>query len=509
MYSSYCKNVVQFGSLREQPIPAYIIDDKHQHIRQRVVNAKTFKWKLELERVVNCIEQKKICVAQLNIDTGNMVKSNHQEGIKLDSSDKLLSLIMKTTKAKSTNYNIIVSCRVDLDALTFPSNKGVYCLIVIRASEIVNRKKDLSVKIGNKIKMKLVFDSQDWYQKQDMPDKIQNLLMALTKQLIVKDKIYIYGNHGGAWYYSKEKLKTTYQVEEDANVRTINVYTNYVDYQNTQRPIPTLQQEQRKQQKKMNVDDENEDEQKEESDEEDIDMLIYEESEEKKQNDTEVYQLDVGADSYRNVWSQQFEEEISKEIYEFMSQSSEELNKHGKFEDKRKSHVHRGKFWAANGKYWYKGDKMELGELYSKVMKVAKGVRLFDKSIPGCFEKLKNKLMKTKVMEEKPDCLACNIYTEGSSSIENHNEADRYRKVLHITFTSNNPRIITYLSINQCELHGTAEVNLRSEHAEIVKFDSLVSFILCFFMLLMFVTLCSGKVLYERTTSSWNRSNKS
>ena len=188
------------------------------------------------------------------------------------------------------------------------------------------------------------------------------------------------------------------------------------------------------------------------------------------------YQVDISADSYHNVFEEQFEEDISTEIHEFMMQPADEIRKKGKFEDKRKQkNVNRGKYFGPNGNYWYKGDKDELGEdLYKKVMRVAKGVRLFDESIPDCFMKLQQELIKKKVVDGEADCVACNIYTEGPSQIENHNEADRYRVVLHITFSSKDPKIITYLSINQFELHGTAEVNLRSQHGEIVKFGSLV-----------------------------------
>ena len=73
VYRPYCLDVVAFGDIREQPIPAYTVDDEHQHHRQRVVNAKKYNWNLELEHKVDCIERNKICVASLNVNTGKMV----------------------------------------------------------------------------------------------------------------------------------------------------------------------------------------------------------------------------------------------------------------------------------------------------------------------------------------------------------------------------------------------------------------------------------------------------
>ena len=494
MYRPYCKDIKEFSGLREQPIPAYTIDDQYQHIRQRAVNAKRYEWTLDLKHCVNSVERKSLCVAILNINTAKMVKTDHKDGIQLDSKRELLSLIENTTNAKNVSYHVIVSCKVDLANLTFPSQKGVNCLIVIRASEIINRTATSSKKIGNKIKMKLMFDDEDWRKQQDMPDKIQSLLMDLSQELVVRKKIYIYGNHGGAWYYSRLKPKKYYSVKDGDEERTVYIKTNYVEYDHKKRPIPRLRESQILQQthhmdlesdnkgeekkdgdEEMEIDNERKDEEENDGYENDV-ILRFEEDEEMKEDMEDSSQVDISADSYHNVFEQQFEDEISNEIHEFMEQSADEIRKTGKFEDKRKkANVNRGKYWAGSGNYWYKGDKEELGDiLYKRCMKVAKGVRLFNKSIPDCFMKLQKELIKMKVVEEEADCVACNIYTPGPSSIENHNEADRYRVVLHVTFSSKDPKIVTYLSINQFELHGTAEVNLRSEHGEIVKFGSLV-----------------------------------
>ena len=90
VYRLYCDDIDKFSSIIEQPIPAYVIDDDGQHIRQRVMNAKYYKWNLDLDSAVSCIERNKICVAIFNVNAAKMVKSHHKNGIDLNSKQRLI-----------------------------------------------------------------------------------------------------------------------------------------------------------------------------------------------------------------------------------------------------------------------------------------------------------------------------------------------------------------------------------------------------------------------------------
>ena len=246
VYRPLCDDITKFANIMEQPIPPYTINDEGEHIRQRVMNAKYHKWTLNLEHSVNCVERSSICVGLFNINAFKMVKSDHKQGIKLPSKAPLSSLIMKVNKAKNINYNVVVSCHVDLNALIFPSSKGVKCLSIIRGAQIVNRGDHGTKKLGSKIKMKLMFDDNDWIKRQEMRHKIQSLSMDLTKKLIVLDKICIYPNHGGAWYYSKAKFKKSYKPNENDS-RIITIRTNYINYNHNVKAVDSLRKEQLKQ----------------------------------------------------------------------------------------------------------------------------------------------------------------------------------------------------------------------------------------------------------------------
>ena len=103
----------------EQPIPPYTINDEGEHIRQRVMNAKYYRWTLNMQHFVDCVERNSICVGLFNINAAKMVKSDHKQGIKLSSKAPLSSLINKVNESTNINYNIVVSCNVDLYGLIF------------------------------------------------------------------------------------------------------------------------------------------------------------------------------------------------------------------------------------------------------------------------------------------------------------------------------------------------------------------------------------------------------
>ena len=314
-------------------------------------------------------------------------------------------------------------------------------------SSNVNREAKRAIVTGQKVRVKLMLqDVMFQCQSQEIKNKIQCLSQNLAHELIVKQKIPIGTTWNGAWYVSRDEFKSNYPSLMTWGVqaptpRTIQVYERYVQYDEVNKPLRSLSN-----QKAQQV-------------------------EEQKEH---VY---IGCTLLRNVWTQHTANRIGLSLYNFMVGDKSRIRQTGKVEFNE--NMHRIKYWSWKAFYYFEctEDKTYLGDCFAKAMKVALGVRLQNGyQLIEPLQWLETTGIEAKVMNGPADMVAVNLYHNPtrrsvSSGIVQHNEADRYDDLVVFTFTSN-PQVETVLSINQGELHGTAEVDIPSKDMDVVKFDS-------------------------------------
>ena len=427
------------------------------HVRQCVQSLCSsalngFQWKLNKHYLVKCHQQKRIIFGQFNKDCAMLMKNRIGVNVKCSESHALLDIFKKTISSTTVNFGILCETYVDVVNGIFPSNTGIKCLIFSKSSKIsnVNREEKQSKLIGRKIKYKFMYDDADWNRNVEMMKKLESLSFELTRFIITTQKTVIGRTWNGAWYVPKKKMikakecMISFNGLHEPMKRKITKHEMYVTY-NLDKPLESMNN------------------------------II-------KASHIQIVQrqcdIPIGAFTFSNLFSENVGQSLAKSLHSFMTSPKENLETYGKVEYNKNEN--RIKFWGGKCIYYYnsQNDKQHLGNCFPLAMKVANGVRLNDGyHLPQIIEQIQVGLLEGEIIEHPTDAVAVNLYYNDaqhdvSSGIGNHNEQDRFRDLIHCTFTSGHPSANTVLSINQSKLHGTAEVEIPSVHLEIVRFDS-------------------------------------
>ena len=451
-FKRYCNLILQ-------PIALYTVTQNGIHIRQTVKSAVTTssntKWKLNLDQDdILFTHLKTVVIGELTTNCTEMVKSNGWRGIKLPSKTSIDSMIIQMSTVKSFSGAIVFSSKINTTTFEFPSATGTDCLGIIRAAQITNsnRRAGTTKVKGQKIKIKLALKHRLWNNRLTSKQRgdIQKLGMDLACH-IIKDKHVFIGTAWTGTFYSPVLTKICEQKEEftwfpQEQKPTISKFEMYVKYDDKDKPLESLKQLQIKQK----IDDEK-----------------------------EIEKVSIGCVSFENIfYSQRVKTYFKKAFYDFMMKSENFKLETGKVETNH--NMNRIKYWPWGCFYYFdcQDDHDKLGRNYEKAMEVANGIRIQNGySWITPLKQLMTGLIQYKVIEEKTDAAAINIYYNNtaksvSSGICSHYEDDRFKDVVHVTFTSDEPPIHTALSINQREQHGTAEIEIQSKDCEVLRFDS-------------------------------------
>ena len=437
-HSNYCK-------IQNQPIALFTIIATGHHIRQRSYNAQSYKWKLNMNKMIKCKTIKKIDSGKLHHQCSDMVLSNHKNGLKLSENQNLDTIISHLSTTDNLQKGIVCGFNVDTIKCEFPSDCGIKCLAFIRASEVSNQTVEQFEIPPQKIKFKLMFCHNTVNNNQILLDKLQSLSYFIVQEVIVKRKIAVGTLYVGTWYVSKMKL-----IEKNPQTSVSN-YQHFIDYDCINKPIASL------------------------------DKLQLDNRHEIQQNKTSKLYIGVitSVDVFKDGKGQYF----GNAIHTFLNQSKSKLRQTGKVE--HNPQLNRIKYWTKPCDYYFKCkiDEDYLGDNFKLAMKVAGGVRM-RKNVqsPSIFRELEEYLIKRGIINKKYDAIAANLYKAPGSSIEQHCEDDRYSDVVIVNFCSNK-KIKTHLSINRGVMHGTTEVDIPCEHENVSKFDSLV----CFFSIFVYI----------------------
>ena len=427
------------------------------HVRQCVQSLclstlNGFQWKLNVNALVKCHQQKRIIFGQFNKHCAILMKNINGVHIKCSESQALSHMFKKTILSTNVNFGILCATYVDVVNGIFPSNIGIKCLMLFKSSKIsnVNRDEKRTKLIERKIKYKFMYDDADWNRNVEIKKKLELLSFQLTRLIITTQKIVIGRTWNGAWYVPKKKMikEKEYMISfnglHEPTKRKVTNHEMYVTY-NLDKPLESMNN------------------------------II-------KTSDIPITQrqcdIPIGAVTFSNLFSENVGESLAKSLHSFMISPKEHLETYGKVEYNKNEN--RIKFWCGACIYYYNSqcDKKHLGNCFPLAMKVANGVRLNDGyQLPKIIEQIQAGLLESEIIEHPTDAIAVNLYHNDtqhdvSSGLGNHNEVDRFGTLTHCTFTSGHPSANTVLSINQSKLHGTAEVEIPSVHLEIVRFDS-------------------------------------
>ena len=434
-YPNYCK-------IQNQPIAIFTINETGHHIRQRSYNAQSYNWKLDMNKMIKCKTIKKIDSGKLHHQCGDMVLSNHKNGLKLSENQNLDTIISHLSTTDNLEKGIICSFNVDTINCEFPSDCGIKCLAFIRSSEVTIQTEEPLEIFPQKIKFKLMFCHNILKDNQILLDKLQSLSFSIVQHVIVKRKIAVGTIYAGTWYISKLKL-----IEQNPQT-SISNYQHFIDYDCINKPIASL------------------------------DELQLNNPNEIQQNKTS--EVNIGVITSVNVFKDGKGQYFANNIHAFLNQKKSKLKQNGKVE--YNPQLNRIKYWTKPCDYYFKCkiDEDYLGDNFKLAMKVAGGVRM-RKNVesPSIFKELEEYLIKRGIINKRYDAIAVNLYKAPGSSIEQHFEDDRYSDVVIVNFCSSK-KIKTHLSINRKGMHGTTEVDIPCEHENVSKFDSLVCFFIFF-----------------------------
>ena len=435
----------------------FTITDDLMHVRQCLrsidkVRLNGFKWDLRMESNTQYLERNNIIFGEFNHQCAKLVKHGNCNNLNCSESQSLSYGIRKTIASSNRNFGILFKTHVDVVNGIFPSNTGIKCLIFFKSSTInnINREQKQNNQLDTKIKYKFIYDNINWDNNVDIQMKLEVLSYELSRFIITCNKVVIGRTWNGAWYVPKKKILETKQYtisfngSQEPSEQLITKHELFITY-NKEKPLNSFE-------------------------------LIRKESEISFiQNQCDI---SIKAITFSNLFTQNVGQHYAQTLHNFIKKPKEYLQQFGKVEYNKKEN--RIKYWCGQCPYYYNGasDRETLGECFPLAMKVANGVRLYDGfTLPEPIAQIQSGLLESKIIDDPTESIALNCYYNDtdkyvSSGIGEHNESDRFRDLIHITFTSGDPSANTVLSINQSKLHGTAEVDIPSVHLEIIRFDS-------------------------------------
>lgn len=458
--------LAEYCSKIHQPVAIFTIK-QYSHIRQyiKIDNNHCYnklKWDINLNRLISYVRLNKIIMGELKYKCSNIVNNNFISNVKDLKFSQRNSLSRIIDQLKSvTNTGVICNILINYETRSFPStnDQGINCLIFIKSGDIINKKwgkNGSSMKVGKKIKIKLMFNDSVWKKNRDFRILTQILSHRLCKFIAVKKFVHIGDVWNGTWYCPKEELINTKCLAISWNrfayhLKYVQKFLLYIDYQLKDKPIKNFEQEM----KNANSN---------------IDMKVND-----NVDGENIQKIKIGAIVFKNIWSWYTHSYFKNNIRALFDNQSL-LKQLGKLEYNAK--MNRFKWWCKACIYLYEGDRTRLGdECFDRAMKIARGVRTEDNcSLPKVIDELHYGLIESGVINKAPDQTAMNLYINTSndfvsSGIESHNESDRFSNVVSVTFTSH-CNISTVLSINQPSLHQTSDLEIPSNDGQIIVWDS-------------------------------------